>query len=710
MPAGVPRESEPDSGPSTPTRQGETAADAGPGILATPATTSQSVRQRRTVRAGNRDSGQLILGVLALILLVFVTFMPALTAGLVGWDDDDLLVHEERYTSLTPKNASWMFTTSYTGHFQPLTWLSYWLDYTLWGREHFGYHLTSVVLHGSSAIIAFFVFRRLLRRRGADRADHPFATTSAACAGAAFFAVHPLRAESVAWLAERRDVLSATFYLLSVWFYLRFAEADRTTRCDGFMADESVCTRPGRNYVAMFSCCALSLLAKASAVTLPLVLLLLDAFPLQRMRDAATGRSRVRRLLLEKAPLFLICGAAGIRAIIAQADQEALYPLAAHDLGARLSQAAYGWVFYLRKTLWPVELGPLYPLPPCETLMGPMLWVSLAVLVACIAVCVGVQRRAPAIPAAMAFYTIQVVPVLGFFQSGPQLVADRYSYLPSLGFAVLLAEAVRRGARAWIRSVPARKPLGAVLGCTLPLVVLMHATFDQCDVWLSPLTLWRRGVQVSPQSSIAHVNYGDALKLIDATKSAIAEYQQGLALNPTDAVGTRHLGVALYALGELSAAAESLRRAIDLDPIHRGVSEKLAMALARLGQPAEGADVLRDRLRADPVDMGAAALLAELLATYPDATVRNGDEAERLARLVSDSQGGTNTTALMRWATALAEAHRFDESITIAERALRMARDAEDDRLHSELQRRLQRFRNHEPYHFRPDGPNNKTP
>ena len=218
-----------------------------------------------------------------------------------------------------------------------------------------------------------------------------------------------------------------------------------------------------------------------------------------------------------------------------------------------------------------------------------------------------------------------------------------------------------------------------------------------------------RGVQVSPQSSIAHVNYGDALMLIDATKSAIAEYQQGLALNPTDAVGTRHLGVALYALGELSAAAESLRRAIDLDPIHRGVSEKLAMA-SRASGSRRREQTFFVIVFADPVDMGAAALLAELLATYPDATVRNGDEAERLARLVSDSQGGTNTTALMRWATALAEAASVRREHHHRRTRLRMARDAEDDRLHSELQRRLQRFRNHEPYHFRPDGPNNKTP
>ncbi|MFQ5495402.1 MAG: hypothetical protein ACE5EX_08480 [Phycisphaerae bacterium] len=211
-----------------------------------------------------------------LIVLVLAVFVPALDAGLVGWDDEDLVRAAMSHRSLTGDNLWWMFTTSYSGHFQPLTWLTYALDRAVWQRETFGYHLTNVCLHIATVLAFYYIARRLLsgnENRPEARYDTP--VLAAAALAAALFAVHPLRSESVAWIAERRDVLSGCLYLASVLFYLRYVAA---RRADG----EAAAGKRAYPYVTSVALCGLSLLAKASAVTLPVVLCILDRYPLRR--------------------------------------------------------------------------------------------------------------------------------------------------------------------------------------------------------------------------------------------------------------------------------------------------------------------------------------------------------------------------------------------------------------------------------------------
>lgn len=401
-----------------------------------------------------------------LVLLVLLAFMPALDAGFVYWDDDDLILNNTRYRTLDAQSLRWMFTTFYAGHFQPLTWLSYTLDWALWKREPFGYHLTNVVLHALTAVAFYFVSRRLLSfTTGAGSTRSTPVVLSAALA-ASLFAVHPLRAESVAWIAERRDVLSGFLYVLAVGSYLRYTLRIRSRPL----------FEPGHPgwlfYVSSVLLCGASLLAKASAITLPVVLLILDVYPLRRwtiwpadpakpgispaLTESLCGSAssevlgsplqnqRHNRVWLEKVPFFILAVAAGVGALIAQKKTGVLYSYAEHDLWARFAQTCYGLTFYLWKTLWPTNLGPLYEIPPREVLFLDLLWGSLIAVPAVGFAAVRLRRRWPALMAALAVYVVVLFPVLGIAQSGPQLVADRYSYLSCLGFAVLAGAVLLR--------------------------------------------------------------------------------------------------------------------------------------------------------------------------------------------------------------------------------------------------------------------------
>jgi len=630
-------------------------------------------------------------------VLVAIVFMPALDAGFVDWDDDDLLFYNTRYRTFSADNLRWMFTTSFAGHFQPLTWLSYSLDWALWKRELFGYHLTSVVLHALTAVGLYFLARRLLTAGSGNNSDISSAPiVLSAGFAAALFAIHPLRAESVAWLAERRDVLGGLFYVLAVGCYLRYAGAARGRR-----AFESVSS--GRRwYVAAVASCTLSLLAKASAVTLPLVLVILDVYPLRRWGRGRNTRSGAGRgTIIDKLPFFVLAVAVGWRAIIAQKEGGALYGLAQHDIWARLAQASYGLVFYLWKTLWPTNLGPIYEIPSTGVLFGPMLWISLAALAVIGYTAARARRRFPAIPAALVVYVVVLFPVLGFAQSGPQLVADRYSYLSCMGLAVLagagLLRLLQTEARRWNRNRRAILSLAAAL----VLAALARATYAQAGIWLSARMLWARGVRVSPNSAVAHTNYADALVRTDVLfTDAARHYQRALELNPFDPVALHHLADLFRRVGEIDDAIRYYLRTLQVDPNRTEACFSLSRLLANTGRPQRAVEVLRDGATRHPEALDLIDYLAQLLSTHPDENVRNGEEAVKWATHLSRAHSNANSQSLMTLATAYAEAGRFDEAVAMAQRALELAERNGDDRLSPELLRRLTLFLQDKPYHF----------
>jgi len=648
--------------------------------------------------AGTGRSAWRFAAPLAIVLILLAAFMPALDADYVNWDDDDLLFATTRYRVLDFDSLSWMFTTSYTGHFQPLTWLSYHVDWSVWGREAFGYHLTNVLLHAGTALIFYFLTRRLLaiaRGRDEDRYAGPmiWASTFAAL----LFAVHPLRAESVAWIAERRDVLGGLFYVACVTCYVRYA----------------MTTGPRRAwYAGTIGLCVLSLLAKASAMTVPVVLLILDVYPLRRWRAGAvashTGDTRdgagatFGRLLAEKLPLFVLAITAAVRALIAQAEGGALYGLTEHGVVQRLAQAAYGLVFYAWKTVLPTGLGPLYQIPDDATLFGPMLWISGVALVAAFAMIVRLRRAYPGLVAAAAAYVVILAPILGAAQSGPQIVADRYSYLACMGLAVLAggaALALLEWASA--RPSPSRRALTGLILMALP-IVSAKATFQQNEYWQTGFTLWMRGVSVSPTSSVAYTNLADALANNGSEQfpDAIGFYRRALELNPDDFVALHHLAELQRRTGDADSAIRHYIQSLAINPGQLDACFALGRTLVDVGRPAQAVIVLRDGAQRHPQARELIDYLARLLGTHANESVRNPGEAVDWALQLNRLDDFQNPVSLMTLATAYAAADRFDDAVKTTELAIGLTDDRSNQALVAELHRRLQLFRQHRPYRY----------
>lgn len=630
---------------------------------------------------------------IALFLLTVAAFLPAIMAEFVYWDDDDLLLNTLVYRTLDRDSLLWMFTTSYAGHFQPLTWLSYWLDWTLWKREVSGYHLTNVLLHAGTALLFYFLVKRLLIAGfySNQTADPPFLSKNcpivclASALAAAAFAIHPLRTESVAWLAERRDVLSGFFFVASIASYIHWrikASMTPTTRMWYWIA-------------VLFQ--LVSLLAKASAVSLPLVLLILDVFPFRRL-EGLRWKKRMLALVWDKAPFFVLAFAAGVRAWIAQVEAGAMYPLVEHDALSRAAQALFGLSFYPWKTVFPLDLSPLYQIPRREVLMGPLLWKGLIGSAILLTLSLATRRRWPAVTAAFAVYTVMILPVSGIFQSGPQLVADRYSYLSCLGFAALPAAGCLclARSRAWQnRNVVSL----AVLACAIGVTALFYATVEQSKKWSSALDLWSHAVAVSPDSSIVHTNLADAYMSLPNLSAAAEHYRRALEIEPRDAIAAHHYGDALWAMGQLRAAESLYLHSLSLDPDRPRALLSLAQLWIARGQPHQALRVLRDRVQRAPHDMAAAGFLADVLATHPDAEVRNGCEAAELAARVSTANAHNDPYVLLTWASALAEDGQWEEAITIARHGHGMANKMRLEELASEFRHRLDQFEQQIPFH-----------
>ncbi len=400
-------------------------------------------------------------------LVTFAAFLPALHNQFVNWDDDKNFLENPHYRGLGWTQLSWMWTT-HMGHYIPLTWMTLGLDYRLWGMNPFGYHLTSLLLHVANAVVFFFVVRRLLTRALPSPSERGHTLAVSAAFAALVFAIHPLRVESVAWATERRDVLSGLFYLSAVLAYLR--ACDREERSRGWYWGA----------VALF---AGALLSKSMAVNLPVVLMILDVYPLRRLGGSIGWWSKpARRIYVEKIPFVLLAAVASAIAVMAQFSIHAALPLAQLSVPGRLAVSAYGLSFYLGKMIVPVNLSPLYELPRTVSPWATPFILSFGLTVAITAIALTLRRRVLGLPAAWLAYLVVLLPVLGIFQSGPQIAADRYTYLAGLGWAIL--------AGAGLLSSWSRLPfllIGLVVSIPVGLGTL---TWNQVHVWHDSKTLW----------------------------------------------------------------------------------------------------------------------------------------------------------------------------------------------------------------------------
>lgn len=542
---------------------------------------------------------------LALALITFAAFLPALWNDFVNWDDDKILYDNPYYRGLGWEQLKWMFTTVLMGHYQPLTWLSFAVDYQFWGMAPFGYHLTSLLLHAANAVLFYWVGRRLLRAALAPGEAAAWRLDLCAGLAALLFAIHPLRVESVAWATERRDVLSGLFYFGTIYFYLRAGENSQPSKQRRWLA------------VAVIAY-LLSLLSKAMAMTLPAILLLLDVYPLRRLSGgpASWFKRNSRAVLYEKLPFVILAMGFAAAALFAQQVTGALKPLEHLNILSRLLQAGFAYMFYLWKTLLPFGLAPIYELP-VES--GSWFWLFVLATGATVALTLtlfGLKRRWPMVFACWVYYVVVLAPVTGVAQSGPQLVADRYSYLACLSWPLLLAG----GLFHW--SLPQSRWSGRqqffAAGGFLIVLGLGILTWQQTTVWRSPIALWQHGTAVQPLASIAHYNLGRAYERENNHAQAIDSYRRAVAVNPSYAKAHFNMARLLALKGLDGEAMAHYRRTIAIRPDHADAHNDLGLLLEIKGDDGAAMALFRKALELEPDHYQAYFNLAELLAKQGD--------------------------------------------------------------------------------------------
>lgn len=499
---------------------------------------------------------------------VAVVYLPALAAGWTNWDDQKNFLENPDYRGLGWTQLKWMWTTRLLCHYTPITWMTLGLDYVIWGMNPLGYHLTSLLIHAVNAGLLYRVLQTLLRRVRADAPAWP------AAVGALFYSLHPLRVESVVWVTERRDVLCGFFALLSIWAWLKRVEEERAGRA-------------ATKWLALsMAAFAASLLSKSLSVMLPVVLVLMDVYPLKRWT-----RENAVRLAVEKAGFFLLSLIDGIIMIFAAQTMDQVRPVGGYQVAERAAQAAYGLCFYLVKTLWPSNLIALYridtPLNPWQAkYIVPM--IAVAALTALLIVR---RKRWPGALAAWAAYVVLVLPVLGVVVTGFQIAADRYTYLALMPAAALVA--------AGLMQVPAAPRL-PILASGLVLSAFASVTVVQIGVWKDSITLWTHMIEVDAQSSLAYNSRGDARYQRGDYAGALEDCTRAIELDAGSADAYLNRGLALAQQGNAAAAIRDFDRVVGLAPKradgwqNRGVArfalQDFAGALADLNAAAERDD------------------------------------------------------------------------------------------------------------------------
>jgi predicted negative regulator of RcsB-dependent stress response len=480
--------------------------------------------------------------------------------------DDDVYVYENRHVQngLTLDSMIWAFTTTHAGFKIPLTWLSLMLDFELYGLRAGGYHLTNLLLHIANVLLLFFILKLMtgaLWRSGFV---------------AALFALHPLHVESVAWVTERKDVLSTLFWLLTMWGYL------------GYVARRGV-----KRYLLIIVSFTLGLMAKPMLVTLPFVLLLLDYWPLRRFQvgqsaDAPEApvqapikswqpMSAVLSLIWEKIPLFALAAVSSVVTFLAQKSAGAVVHLETWPIKIRIANGLVSYVKYMGKMIWPHPLAVLYP-HPGDSLP---IWkaAGAGVLLLCISILVvRGARRYPYLVVGWLWYLGTLVPVIGFVQVGVQAMADRFTYIPLIGLYIIIAWGVPEIVPRW----PHRKLYLATLSTTL-FLILMALTWKQVHNWKNGISLFEHTLEITPNNWLSNNNLGVALYSKGRTDDAIKHYLEALRIKPDYVETHNNLGNALYSKGRTDDAIKHYLEALRLKPDYVEAHNSLGVAFARKG-------------------------------------------------------------------------------------------------------------------------------
>jgi protein O-mannosyl-transferase len=581
---------------------------------------------------------------LILVAATVVAYAPVRQYGFVNIDDAQYVSDNAAVSGgLSGPAISWAFTTGHAGNWHPLTWLSHMLDVELYGLNAGPHHLTSLLLHVANALLLF----GLLHRMTGALFRSAFV--------AALFALHPLHVESVAWVAERKDVLSTLFLLLTIRAYLGYVRRPRPSR-----------------YALVLGLFALGLMAKPMLVTLPCVLLLLDYWPLAR----AAPLGAWRQLSLEKLPLLGLAVASSVVTFVVQQRAGAVKGLDALPLDHRLANAVMAYATYIGKMLWPVHLAAIYPYPASRP--G---WLVAGAAVGLIAVTVLTLRAArhhPYLPVGWLWYLGTLVPVIGLVQVGSQPMADRYTYVPLIGLFLIVAWGIPDLlARSSHRDLALGAAAGLViLGCAV-------ATRRQVQPWRSSVALWQHALAATAENHRAHNNLGHALAREGRAGEAIAHYTEALRIKPDYAEAHNNLGFALAEQGRASDAIVHYSEALRVLPDYVEAHNNLGVALAGEGNDDGAIRHLSEAVRIEPGRAVSHNNLGAVLAKRGrlDEAIRHFSEAVRLEPAYVDAYKNL-ATAHGGKGTALAEVGKVDEAIREFREALRLAPPEADRHYH----------------------------
>lgn len=639
---------------------------------------------------------------LLLALFTLLLYLPVRQHEFVVYDDPEYVTENPIVQAgLTGAGVRWAFTTWHVSNWHPLTWLAHQLDCELFGLHAGAHHLVNVLLHALNAVLLFVLVRRWTGT-----------LWSAACV-AALFAWHPLRVESVAWIAERKDVLSLSFGLLALLAYTRYAEARRAEAAGA-----------GRFLALTTTLFALGLLAKPMLVTLPCVLLLLDWWPLNRFPAGALSAGTLRPLVVEKWPLFLLSAGSCVVTFLAQ-QSASVVSFERCPPALRLGNALLAYGLYLRDTLWPADLALLYPLPRTLPVL-PVLAASLALgLISWLAW--RARRTQPWWLVGWLWFLGALVPVIGLVQVGLQARADRYTYWPQIGLLLAVVLTGREFARRW-----QLRPGWVAVVAGAALVACLGFTTRQIGFWRDSETLFLRSLAVSPENPIAHINLGVALQQqgrreaalahyqsalaldpsrvqvhnnlailydeMDRNEEALAAYEQALHLDPRAPLAHCNLGTLLVKLGRWDAALAHYAEAVQLAPGDPRPHALLGRAELKRGRSAAAVGHFRAALQRQPDDVPNLTRLARVLAADPNPQVRNGAEAYALATRAHQLTGGEDAWVLDTLAMAAAETGRFSTARQAVQQALELATAANDPATMEALRARLRLYDASQPY------------
>jgi protein O-mannosyl-transferase len=562
---------------------------------------------------------------LLLALATVAVYWPVARHGFINFDDADYVSGNPRVQAgLTMAGVRWAFTSIYASNWHPVTWLSHMLDCQLYGVKPAGHHITNLLFHVANSLLLFGLLQRLT---GA-----PWRSAFVA----ALFALHPLHVESVAWVSERKDVLSAFFFMLTLLAYVRYAEKAGVRSQNAEPSPTENATRNTQHALPFYllSVCffALGLMSKPMLVTLPFVLLLLDWWPLQRFQ-LNTKNSTLRtlsplRLVVEKLPFFALSALSCVVTFLVQRACGAMTPLAKTHFELRLANALVAYAQYLSKTLWPSKLAIFYPYRPLSLDSWQVVGAALLLLAVTAAVVLAWKKQ-PYLPVGWFWFLGTLVPVIGLVQVGKQSLADRYTYLPHIGLFVMFAWGASAAITRW--KWPRLLPLAAA-GLTLVACGLVASR--QVAYWRTTKTLFQHAVDVTTGNFVAHTVIGDALteegKLPEALEQcrlalqiwpnypeahntrgniyarqekydeAIADYRAALTSDPSFPDPHNGLGNVLVKTGAFAEAETQCREALRLAPMHLPAMFCLATALHKQGKLDEAADYYRRILAFNP--------------------------------------------------------------------------------------------------------------